>query len=83
MFHAGWMTRRRIQRMITTDDRQTALEIRSAEQEKVIEELSGQIAEQWKVIERLQHKLDALTDRFLELEEQSAGEIPVTKPPHW
>lgn len=69
--------------MITTDDRQTALEIRSAEQEKVIEELSGQIAEQWKVIESLQHKLDALTDRFLELEEQSAGEIPVTKPPHW
>ena len=69
--------------MITTEDRQTALEIRSAEQEKVIEELSGQIAEQWKVIERLQHKLDALTGRFLELEEQWAGEIPVTKPPHW
>ncbi|KQZ97819.1 hypothetical protein ASD64_16585 [Mesorhizobium sp. Root157] len=69
--------------MITTDDRQTALEIRSAEQEKAIEELSGQIAEQWKVIERLQHKLNALTERFLELEEQSAGEIPVTKPPHW
>jgi len=69
--------------MITTDDRQTALEIRSAEQEKVIDELSGQIAEQWKVIERLQHKLDALTERFLTLEEQSAPDIPVTKPPHW
>lgn len=69
--------------MITTDDRQTALEIRSAEQERITEELSGQIAEQWKVIERLQHKLDALTERFLDLEEKAAPEIPVTKPPHW
>lgn len=69
--------------MITTDDRQTALEIRSAEQERITEELSGQIAEQWKVIERLQHKLDVLTERFLDLEEKAAPEIPVTKPPHW
>lgn len=64
-------------------DRLTTLEIRAAEQEKTIEELSGQIAEQWKVIERMQRKLDALTDRFLALEEQSAPDVPVTKPPHW
>jgi SlyX protein len=69
--------------MMATDDRLTTLEIRAAEQEKVIDELSGQIADQWKVIERLQHKLDALTERFLALEEQSAPDIPVTKPPHW
>ncbi|MEP6567200.1 MAG: SlyX family protein, partial [Mesorhizobium sp.] len=43
----------------------------------------GQIAEQWKVIERMQRKLDALADRFLALEEQSASDVPVTKPPHW
>ena len=40
--------------MIMPADRLTTLEIRAAEQEKTIEELSGQIAEQWKVIERLQ-----------------------------
>lgn len=69
--------------MAMPDDRLTTLEIRAAEQEKTIEELSGQIAEQWKVIERMERKLGALTDRFLELEEQTAADVPVTKPPHW
>ena len=69
--------------MIMPVDRLTTLEIRATEQEKTIEELSGQIAEQWKVIERMQRKLDALSERFLALEEQSASDVPVTKPPHW
>jgi len=64
-------------------DRLTTLEIRAAEQDKTIEELSEQIAEQWKVIERLRAKVDALTDRFQALEQQSAPDTPVTKPPHW
>ncbi|MER8513695.1 SlyX family protein [Mesorhizobium sp. M1148] len=64
-------------------DRLTTLEIRAAEQEKTIEELSGQIAEQWTAIERMQRKLDALTGRFMALEEQSAPDVPITKPPHW
>jgi len=65
------------------DERLVALEIRYAEQERVIAELSGQLAEQWKTIDRLQRKLDALTERFLALEEQATPETPVTKPPHW
>lgn len=69
--------------MTVSADRLTTLEIRAAEQEKTIEELSGQIAEQWKVIERQQKKLDALTDRFLALEEQAAPAHEATKPPHW
>jgi SlyX protein len=69
--------------MGNAEDRLTTLEIRAAEQEKTIEELSGQIAEQWKTIEGLRKKLDALTERFLTLEEQVAPEVPVTKPPHW
>ncbi len=69
--------------MIMPVDRLTTLEIRATEQEKTIEELSGQIAEQWTVIERMQRKLDALTNRFLALEEQSAADVPITKPPHW
>ncbi|HWD12231.1 SlyX family protein [Pseudochrobactrum sp. sp1633] len=64
-------------------DRLTELEIRNAEQEKTIEDLSGEIAEQWKLITALTKKLNALTDRFLELEEQTAPEVSVTKPPHW
>ena len=69
--------------MTTPENRLTTLEIRAAEQEKTIEELSGQLAEQWRTIERLRKKLDTLTDRFLVLEEQAAPEVPVTKPPHW
>ncbi|RWM84383.1 MAG: hypothetical protein EOR84_33235 [Mesorhizobium sp.] len=69
--------------MTMPEDRLTTLEIRAAEQEKTIEELSGQIAEQWKVIERMQRKLDALADRFLALEEQAGSDVPVTRPPHW
>ena len=69
--------------MIMPADRLTTLEIRATEQEKTIEELSGQIAEQWTVIERMQRKLDALAERFMALEEQSAPDVPITKPPHW
>lgn len=65
------------------ESRLVLLEVRAAEQERTIEELSGQIAEQWKVIERLQKKLDALAERFLALEEQSAPGHEITKPPHW
>mgnify|MGYP001145892595 FL=1 len=64
-------------------ERLVDLEGLAAEQEKTIAELSEQITEQWKTIEELRRKLDALTDRFLTLEEQTAPEIPVTKPPHW
>jgi len=59
------------------------LEVRAAEQERTIEQLSDQIAEQWKVIERLQKKLDTLTERFLALEEQATPGHEATKPPHW
>ncbi len=69
--------------MIMPADRLTTLEIRHTEQEKTIEELSGQIAEQWKIIEKMQKKLDALADRFLALEEQTAPSIEATRPPHW
>ncbi|PSJ55703.1 SlyX family protein [Kumtagia ephedrae] len=69
--------------MTGRDDRLTALEIRAAEQERTIEELSGQIAGQWKVIDRMQKTLDRLAERFLALEEQVQPDVPVTKPPHW
>lgn len=66
-----------------SDDRIVQLETLAAEQERTIEELSSEIARQWQVIERMQKKLDVLTERFLALEEQSAPDVPVTKPPHY
>jgi SlyX protein len=66
-----------------SEDRIVQLETLAAEQERTIEELSAEIARQWQVIERMQKKLDALTNRFLALEEQSAPDVPITKPPHY
>ena len=56
------------------EDRLEKLEILTAEQEKTIEELSDQIARQWELIERMQKKLELLTERFLALEERAAPE---------
>ncbi len=68
---------------MSADDRITELEIRAAEQEKTIEEMSAQIAEQWRQMEAMQRKLDQLTDRFLALEANAGPDVPMTKPPHW
>ncbi|WP_412058293.1 SlyX family protein [Bartonella sp. DGB2] len=59
------------------------LEIKITEQEKLIEELSILITNQWHRLEQLHKKLDALSKRFLELEEQAQPAIPITRPPHW
>ncbi|WP_295732903.1 SlyX family protein [uncultured Bartonella sp.] len=64
-------------------DRLTEVEIKLAEQERLVDELSAVLAEQWKTIDQMDKKLTALTKRFLELEEQSQPDIPVTRPPHW
>jgi SlyX protein len=67
----------------TVADRVTTLEIRAAEQERAIEELSGQVAEQWREMERLQRRLLLLTDRFAALEDRAAPDVPNDRPPHW
>lgn len=69
--------------MSADDHRLAKLEMIVTEQERTIETLSGQIAEQWSTIEAMRRKLDALTSRFLALEEQTGPDVPVTKPPHW
>lgn len=65
------------------NDRITRLEETVAHQARVIEELSDQLAEQWKVAEQTRAKLDRLTERFLTLEEQSLDAPAVTRPPHY
>ena len=60
-----------------------ALEEHVAHQSRTIEELSDQLAEQWKTVEQMRAKLDRLTERFLVLEESSLQAPPVTRPPHY
>ncbi len=60
-----------------------ALEEILAHQAKTIDELSDQLAEQWKVLEQTRAKLDRLTERFLSLEEQSLEAPAITRPPHY
>ena len=69
--------------MSNTDERITRLEETVAHQAKTIEELSDQLAEQWKVVEQTRAKLDRLTERFLTLEEQSLDAPAITRPPHY
>lgn len=59
------------------------LEMQIAFQERTIEELSGQVAEHWKLIDRLTTKLDTLATRFLAVEEGLQEAPPITKPPHY
>ncbi len=68
---------------MSESDRMTRLEILAAEQEKTIEELSEQVALQWKEIEGLRKRLDVVVNRMAEVEERTAPDVPVTRPPHW
>ncbi len=63
--------------------RMAALEERIAHQDRTIEELSDQLAEQWKVVEQMRTKLDHLAERFLVVEENSLEAPAITRPPHY
>ncbi|MGF9565230.1 SlyX family protein [Neorhizobium sp. JUb45] len=68
---------------MSDETRLVKLEELAAHQAKVIEELSDQLAEQWKVVEQTRAKLDRLTERFLTLEESSLDAPAITRPPHY
>ncbi len=65
------------------EERLVKLEELAAHQAKVIDELSDQLAEQWKVVEQTRAKLDRLTERFLTLEETTLDAPAITRPPHY
>ncbi|PHP68797.1 hypothetical protein CSC94_02040 [Zhengella mangrovi] len=69
--------------MIEHENRIAELEMRVAELERANEELSTQLADQWKVVEAQRAKMDELIRRFLTVEHAVQPEIPVDKPPHW
>ena len=64
-------------------DRITALEETVAHQGKTIDDLSEQLTEQWKVIDRMKRMLERLGERLETMESGSGDGVPVTKPPHY
>ncbi|PZM12520.1 SlyX family protein [Rhizobium tubonense] len=69
--------------MSDIQSRITKLEEVIAHQAKTIEELSDQLAEQWRVVEQTRSKLDRLTERFLTIEGESLDAPANTRPPHY
>ncbi|ADP70194.1 SlyX family protein [Rhodomicrobium vannielii ATCC 17100] len=65
------------------DARLTALEEIVAHQARALDEMSDQMARQWRIIDSLKGKLERLTERFQAVEEQTLGAPPITKPPHY
>ncbi len=65
------------------EERIIALEETVAHQSRIIEELSAELAAQWKVVEQLRLKVDRLAERFSNLEEQALEAPPITRPPHY
>ena len=64
-------------------DRMTLLEENAAHQSLTIDELSGQIAAQWKIIDHMQVKLDRLNEQFRALEDTTHEAPAITRPPHY
>lgn len=69
--------------MQKSDPRVDALEEILAHHEKTIEDLSTQLAGQWKIVAELESKVQVLTKRFVTLEENSLPIPENTKPPHY
>ncbi len=63
------------------DRRMIKLETRIAHQDKVIQELSDSIAEQWKTIDALTRRLKSLRDNVGELDNDLRGLMPDESPP--
>lgn len=69
--------------MSDQDERIMRLEEMLAHQARVIDDLSDQLAEQWKVVEQTRAKLERLSERFSNIEEQSLDAPAITRPPHY
>ena len=64
-------------------DRLMALEELTAHQARTIDELSDQLADQWKTIDQMRRALERLGERLIGLEDRSTEAGPVTPPPHY
>ena len=66
-----------------TRARITRLEELAAHQARTIDELSVELASQWKTIDKMQKLLETLTERFAAIEESSVEAPAITRPPHY
>ena len=57
------------------------LEVRLAHQEHTLDELSGVVAEQARLIDLFREQLQRLTDRMVQVEEPAPGKGPDEPPP--
>ncbi len=69
--------------MTDQESRILRLEETVAHQARVIEELSDQLAEQWKVVEQTRSKLEWLALRLASVEDMAGEAPPITRPPHY
>ena len=66
------------------EGRLTALESAFARREAEGQDLSDMVAEQWKVLEELRHKMTRIKDRLATLEDSlENGSEPDPTPPHY
>lgn len=63
-------------------ERLDGLEMRFAEQERVIEDLDAAVTAQWTAIEALRRQVDRLLDRIADAERRLPAE-PDAPPPHY
>ena len=66
-----------------SDQRLTDLEVKFAEQEQTINDLSDMVNRQWQEIEQLKRKLTRAHDRILTLEDSVPDGSDAQKPPHY
>lgn len=66
-----------------SEERLTDIETTLAHQDKIINDLSDVINDQWKEIESLKRKLIETNNKIEELETSSNGNEANVKPPHW
>lgn len=65
------------------ESRLMKLEILAAEQDHTIAEMSAEIVKAWKIIDDMTRRMEALQLRLTGVEEATAPDTPITKPPHW
>lgn len=64
-------------------DRIAELEMALAHQARMVDELSGELARAFTLIERHEKALKELAERFLALEDVATPRPEVTRPPHY
>lgn len=68
---------------MSADHRLTALEERLAHQDRAIEEMSGVITGQWREIETLKRRLQAIDDQIAAVEQLARTGGAEPPPPHY